>query len=201
MSKRICPPYGAGDFLMTKVCDCFPELKEVTEARERRYREHPEKRAPEGPQSFVEVKVTSIGQLNELVECKRSGFKFIISEPVHVGGQNVAPSPLEFLLSGAVGCYAAVFAFYAAKLGVTYDSFEAVARTTMDVRGHMMPDAPPSGFQNVTIELNVVSDAAPEKLREIEQLSLAGCPGINTLRHPVPVETRLNVRPTSQAAA
>src|SRR5262245_3552941 len=84
--------------LMTKVCDCFPELKEVTEARERRYREHPEKRAPEGPQSFVEVKVTSIGQLNELVECKRSGFKFIISEPVHVGGQNETSWTLDLLM-------------------------------------------------------------------------------------------------------
>jgi uncharacterized OsmC-like protein len=48
----------------------------------------------------VEVKVTSIGQLNELVECKKSGHKFIISEPVHVGGQNVAPTPLEFMLAG-----------------------------------------------------------------------------------------------------
>ena len=103
---------------MVKVCDCFPELKAVTDARERRYRAHPDKPAPEGPRSFVEVKVTSIGQLNESVDCKRSGHKFIISEPVHVGGQNVAPTPLEFLLSGAVGCYAAVFAFYAAKLGV-----------------------------------------------------------------------------------
>ena len=103
---------------MAKVCDCFPQLKEITDARERRYRADPEKPAPEGPQSFVEVKVTSIGGLNELVECKRSGFKFVISEPSHVGGQNCAPSPLEFLLSGAVGCYAAVFAFYAAKLGV-----------------------------------------------------------------------------------
>src|SRR5262249_16039476 len=84
--------------------------KEITDARERRYRAHPEKPAPEGPQSFVEVKVTSIGELNELVECKRSGFKFVISEPPHVGGQNCAPSPLEFLLSGAVGCYAAGFA-------------------------------------------------------------------------------------------
>src|SRR5215475_14466383 len=186
---------------MVRVCDCFTELKAITDARERRYRAAPEKPAPEGPQSFVEVKVTSIGQLNELVECRKSGHKFIISEPVHVGGQNVAPTPLEFLLSGAVGCYAAVFAFYAAKLGVAYDSFEATARADFDVRGHMMPDAPPSGFQNVTIELNVVSDAAPEKLREIEQLSLAGCPGINTLRHPVPVETRLNVQPTSQVAA
>ena len=40
---------------MVKVCDCFPELKEITEARERRYRTHPEKEAPEGPQRFVEV--------------------------------------------------------------------------------------------------------------------------------------------------
>jgi len=187
---------------MVKVCDCFPELKEITDARERRYRAHPEKPAPEGPQSFVEVKVTSIGQLNELVDCKKSGQKFIISEPIHVGGQNVAPTPLEFLLAGAAGCYAAVFAFYAAKLGVSYDSFEAVARTTMDVRGHMMPDAPSSAFQKVTIDIKVASDAPEAKLREVERLAYEGCPGISTLREPVPVETRLSVdRQPSKSAA
>src|SRR5690242_905252 len=151
---------------MAKVCDCFPQLKEITDARERRYRADPEKPAPEGPQSFVKVKVTSIGGLNELVECKRSGFKFVISEPSHVGGQNCAPSPLEFLLSGAVGCYAAVFAFYAAKLGVDYESFEATARADFDVRGHMMPDAPPSGFRQMTIDMKIVSNAQVEKLAE-----------------------------------
>jgi len=185
---------------MVKVCDCFPELKEITEARERRYRAHPDRPAPEGPQSFVEVKVTSIGQLNELVECKKSGHKFIISEPVHVGGQNVSPTPLEFLLSGAVGCYAAVFAFYAAKLGVDYESFEATARADFDVRGHMMPDAPPSSFRSVTIDMRIVSDAAPERLREIERLSLQGCPGVATLRNPVEVRSSLAVTPPGQAA-
>src|SRR5215471_18536152 len=166
---------------MAKVCDCFPELKELAEARERRYRANPEKEAPEGPRSFVEVKVSSIGQLNELVECKKSGYKFLISEPAHVGGQNCAPTPLEFLLSGAIGCYAAVFAFYAAKLGVPYDSFEAVARTEFDVRGHMLADAPSSAFQKMTIDMKIVSDAPAEKLAEIERLALAGCPGIATL--------------------
>ena len=187
---------------MAKVCDCFPELKEITAAREERYRAHPEKPAPEGPQSYVEVKVTSIGQLNELVEAKKSGYKFVISEPVHVGGQNCAPTPLEFLLSGAVGCYAAVFAFYAAKLGVAYDSFEAVARTNFDVRGHMIADAPRSGFQKVTIAISVVSDAPEEKLKEVERLSFEGCPGISTLREPVTVETQLKVTrtPAEQAA-
>jgi putative redox protein len=187
---------------MVKVCDCFPELKGVTEARERRYRAHPDRPAPEGPQSYVEVKVTSIGQLNELVETKKSGHKFIISEPVHVGGQNCAPTPLEFLLSGAVGCYAAVFAFYAAKLGVGYDSFEAVARTDFDVRGHMIAGAPTSAFQRVTISISVVSDAPAEKLQEVERLSFEGCPGISTLREPVPVETQLTVtRPRAEQAA
>src|SRR2546429_5164622 len=131
---------------MAKVCDCFPELKEITDARERRYRAHPEKPAPEGPKSFVEVKVASIGQLNELVECKKSGYKFVISEPVHVGGQNCAPTPLEFLLSGAVGCYAAVFAFYAAKLGVSYDSFEAVAPPEFGAPGPKPARPPPTGL-------------------------------------------------------
>ena len=187
---------------MTKVCDCFPELKATTDAREARYRAHPAKSAPEGPQSSVEVKVTSIGQLNEMVETKKSGQKFIISEPVHVGGQNCAPTPLEFLLSGAAGCYAAVFAFYAAKMGISYDSFEAVARANFDVRGHMMPDAPPSGFQKVTIDIKVQSDAPEERLREVERLALAGCPGIATLRDPVAVESRLEVtRTTADQAA
>ncbi|HEX9277988.1 MAG TPA: OsmC family protein [Casimicrobiaceae bacterium] len=186
---------------MAKVCDCFPELKEITDARERRYHAHPEKPAPEGPQSFVEVKVTSIGQLNELVECKKSGYKFLISEPAHVGGQNCAPTPLEFLLSGAVGCYAAVFAFYAAKLGVRYDSFEAVARTEFDARGHMIADAPSSAFRKVTISVHVRSDAPADKLSEVERLALAGCPGINTLRAPVPVESELQVMRTNAERA
>src|ERR1700736_839344 len=186
---------------MVRVCDCFPELKEITEARERRYRAHPEKPAPEGPQSYVEVKVTSIGQLNELVDCKKSGYKFIISEPVHVGGQSCAPTPLEFLLAGAVGCYAAVFAFYAAKLGVSYERFEAVARTHFDVRCHMIADAPNSGFQKVTISISVVSDAPEEKLKEVERLSYEGCPGISTLREPVPVETQLKVTRTAKEQA
>src|SRR6266536_1802115 len=185
---------------MPKVCDCFPELKEITQARERRYRSHPDKAAPEGPQSFVEVKVASIGHINALVECRKSGFKFIISEPVHVGGQNVAPTPLEFLLAGAVGCYAAVFAFYAAKLDVSYESFEAVARTEFDARGHMIADAPSSAFRKVTISVRVRSDAPADKLSEVERLALAGCPGINTLRAPVPVESELQVMRTNAGA-
>jgi putative redox protein len=186
---------------MAKVCDCFPELKKVTDARELRYRAHPEKSAPEGPQSFVEVKVTSIGELNELVDCRKSGHKFIISEPVHVGGQNCAPTPLEFLLSGAVGCYAAVFAFYAAQLGVRYERFEAVARTDFDVRGHMMAEAPSSAFQKVTISVQVVSDAAENELMEVARLAYQGCPGISTLREPVPVVTEIKVTRTPAAQA
>jgi uncharacterized OsmC-like protein len=80
-------------------------------------------------------------------------------------------------------------------------SFEAVARTDFDVRGHMMTDAPTSAFQKVTISISVVSDAPEDKLKEVERLSFEGCPGINTLREPVPVETRLTVTRTQAEQA
>src|SRR4026208_2257995 len=85
--RHACPPTSSGcpgrwnaalrmrtiilpaqEFAMPAACDCFPELKVVTEAREARYRADPDKRAPEGPQSSLEIKVTSIGNLNERVE-------------------------------------------------------------------------------------------------------------------------------------
>jgi uncharacterized OsmC-like protein len=65
----------------------------------------------------------------------------------------------------------------------------------------MMPDAPPAGFQKVTIAIDVKSDAPPEQLREIERLALAGCPGIATLRDPVAVETTLTVTTAGRKAA
>src|SRR3954447_8793719 len=105
---------------MPAVCDCFPELKSVTTAREARYRSDPGKPAPEGPQSSLEIKVTSIGNLNERVETRNSGRHFIIGEPKHVGGIADAPTPLEFLLSGAIGCCAAGVAVYRVQLGVNY---------------------------------------------------------------------------------
>jgi uncharacterized OsmC-like protein len=65
----------------------------------------------------------------------------------------------------------------------------------------MIADAPTSAFRKVTISLRVKSDAPEDKLREVERLASAGCPGINTLRTPVPVETRLEVTRTQAEQA
>jgi uncharacterized OsmC-like protein len=177
------------------VSDCFPALKEVTLAREERYLgDAADSPAPEGPHSTVHVKVTSVGDLNEQATSMKSGRSWTISEPSHVGGLADAPTPLEYLLSGAVGCFAAVFAFYAAKHDVAYDTFEATAIADVDVRGHMIEDAPPSSFSRVRLELSIESDAAPEELERIHRLALAGCPGIATLRDPVPVESTLTIQ-------
>jgi uncharacterized OsmC-like protein len=179
-----------------RVCECFPELKKVTLAREARYIEDPAAKAPQGPQSTVEVAVTSVGKLNELARSLKSGRTWVISEPPHVGGLADAPTPLEYLLSGALGCFAAVFAFYAAKWDIEYDTFEASAKAELDVRGHMMEDAPPSGFRRVTIQVVVGVSGQPDRdaLERVLDAAMRGCPGISTLRDPVQFETELTVR-------
>lgn len=166
-------------------------LRTVSEGRERKYRSRPEGEARKGGPNFeLGVVVRSIGYLDEHVKTG-SGHEFIISEPVSVGGRDIAPWPLEYLLGGALGCFAAVYAFYASLLDVAYDEFEVTAKTWIDVRGHVIPGAPPSGFQKVELEIRVLSDAPLEKLREVERLALAGCPGIDTLRSPVPLTSTL----------
>lgn len=174
--------------------DFLEELRITTADRERTYVAKPKAMAPKGPQAIVKVAVKSVGDLDELVACDQSGHEFVISEPTYVGGRNIAPWPLEYLLGGAIGCFAAVFAFNAAKLGVKYDAFEAIARTEFDVRGHMIPNSPSSAFQNVTIEIHVTSNEPINRLREVEALAMAGCPGINTLRDPVSITSRLVVK-------
>jgi uncharacterized OsmC-like protein len=175
--------------------DFLPQLKEVTLAREARYLgDAADKPAPEGPHSTVHVKVTSVGALNERAESMKSGSSWTISEPKHVGGLANAPTPLEYLLSGVVGCFAAVFAFYAAKLDVAYDAFEVTALAELNVSGHMIEDAPPSGFRTVTLDVRVGSDAPREQLERVLELALAGCPGIATLRDPVQIESSLDVQ-------
>jgi uncharacterized OsmC-like protein len=186
----------------TRICvsDCFPRLKEVTLAREARYLgDAAGKPAPEGPLSTVHVKVTSVGELNEEAQSMKSGRSWVISEPEHVGGLADAPTPLEYLLSGAVGCFAAVFAFYAAKHDVLYDTFEATALAELNVSGHMIEDAPPSGFKRITLELKIVSDADPAELERVHQLALQGCPGIATLRDPVDIESSLDIQEVAAA--
>jgi len=168
------------------------KLREVTLARESRYRgDAADKAAPEGPHSTVRVRVTSVGALNEEAQSLKSGRSWTISEPEHVGGLADAPTPLEYLLSGAVGCFAAVFAFYAAKLDVHYDGFEATALAEFDARGHVIEGAPPAGFRSVRIDVAVASDAPRDELERVHELALAGCPGIATLRDPVAIQSTL----------
>jgi len=170
-------------------------LREVTLARAERYSgEAAGNPAPEGPQSTVHVRVHSVGELNEEAQSLKSGRTWTISEPEHVGGLANAPTPLEYLLSGAVGCFAAVFAFYAAKLDVPYDAFDVTALATFDARGHVLEDAPPSGFRSVRLDVAVESQAPREQLERVHELALAGCPGIATLRDPVAIDSSLDVR-------
>lgn len=181
---------------------CFPALKKITLEREARYLEDASAAAPQGPQSTVEVAVQSVGELNELARSLKSGNTWVISEPKHVGGLADAPTPLEYLLSGAMGCFAAVFAFYAAKWDVMYDTFEASAVAELDVRGHMMEDAPPSGFRKVTIkvELGVSGEPDEDALNRVLQATMKGCPGISTLRDPAQFDASLSINAATAPA-
>lgn len=69
----------------------IPEIATITAKREAEYRANPEAPSPHGPNATLKLRVTSMGQLDELVETPRNGRTWRISEPTFVGGRDNAP--------------------------------------------------------------------------------------------------------------
>ncbi len=90
------------------------------------------------------------------------------------GGEDTAPTPLEFFLTGLVGCLMTQIRVFARRLKVEVDDvtvnctakWEAVSDPVGPYMGR------PVGFE---IDVDVTSDASPERVAELIAASRRGC--------------------------
>lgn len=62
-------------------------------------------------------------------------FNFVIDQPVIKGGENDAPTPMEFLAGAVNGCITVTIEAVATELGIRLDQIETLTRSHIDVRG------------------------------------------------------------------
>lgn len=132
--------------------------------------------------SVISIEATSHGKTETLIKTK--DFTYVIDEPVIFGGNNKAPSPVEYLLGATAGCVVAIGSFVAKEMG-----FE-IAKLNMTVTGHInssnflgISDEMPSGFKEIIITLDLDSSATQEQLERWEQQVKKRCPVIDNLEH------------------
>lgn len=107
-----------------------------------------------------------------------------------MGGEGLAPDPIQYCLYGLAACYAGTYVGIAAAQGVVLRGLKVVAENRVDLsRSLGLSDNPV--VEQVSLSLVVESDADRATLAEIEALARERCPGVYCLTNPIPLTTTL----------
>jgi uncharacterized OsmC-like protein len=111
-----------------------------------------------------------------------------------MGGEGLAPDPIQYCLYGLAACYAGTFVGLAAAHGVVLHSLSVVAENRVDLsRSLGLSDN--SVVEQVTLTLEVGCDADQNTVEELQRLARERCPGVYCLTNPIPLETYLRRMP------
>ncbi len=131
---------------------------------------------------------------NLTVEARAGGHRLLIDEPPSFGGAGAGPNPLEVILAGVGACQAITAALWAARLGISIRRYHVDVKARADLRGLFgLTDDLPIGFEGIVCEVTLEADGTDEALAEFEAMVESRCPGLGTVRLPVPVETRWQI--------
>lgn len=110
------------------------------------------------------------------------------------GGTNLAPNPIELLLSAMAACIEAAFYEFAEHEGLTVKSLSVDVEGTLDLRGLFMVDDVAAGFRDVRYVFNIETPEDEEKIRELAEKVVAHCPVVDSLSKPTPISGELNIK-------
>ena len=109
-------------------------------------------------------------------------------EPRIAAGQDSAPNSMEYVLHALVTCLTGTLVYHAAVRGIEINSVESSCTGNMDVQGLFgLSDDVRKGFNKVTVDMRVKSEATPEELTELALYS----PVYDMVSRSLPVEFKL----------
>ena len=115
-------------------------------------------------------------------------FTIDADEPKIAAGQNSAPNSMEYVLHALATCLTGTLVYHAAVQGIRIEAVESSYTGDMDVRGLFgLADDVRKGFNKVTVNMRVKSEASVEELTELALYS----PVYEMISQSLPVEFTL----------
>jgi len=107
---------------------------------------------------------------------------FYTAEPEKIGGDNSAPTPMEYVLASFNGCIAIVIEMVARELSFDLQGMQLKAEGYIDQRGLLGTADVSPHFQEVHSFINFRTPEGPERLEELKAQVLRRCPAYNLLK-------------------
>ncbi len=119
---------------------------------------------------------------------RNEAFTLDADEPTIAAGQNSAPNSMEYVLHALATCLTGTLVYHAAVRGIEIEAVESSYTGDMDVRGLFgLADDVRKGFNKVTVNMRVKSEASVEELTELVLYS----PVYDIVSRSLPVEFTL----------
>jgi uncharacterized OsmC-like protein len=116
-------------------------------------------------------------------------FKIIIDEPPALGGEDKGANPVEYLLSSLAGCINVVAHLIAKEMGIKIKRLEIQIYGDLNTDGLQGKKTPErAGFQNISVNLKIDSDADSATLGRWLAAVEDRCPVSDNIANPTPVK-------------
>jgi uncharacterized OsmC-like protein len=123
-----------------------------------------------------------------LAEVDVRDFSFISDEPHDLGGTNLGPNPVEYVLGAFAACQEIVIKAYATVLGIEVSSVHVDVEGDLDLHGFLNLTDERAGFTGVRYKTIIeTNETNPEKLKQLESFSVSRCPVLDIIQNPVPI--------------
>jgi uncharacterized OsmC-like protein len=134
------------------------------------------------------------------VDVRTGAHTFKVDEPPALGGEDVAANPVQYALASLGSCQAITYRFWAAQLGISFDTLTVRLEGDLDIRGFLgFDDGVRPGLTAVRVEVTVTGPESEERYAELAAAVDQHCPVLDLFKNPVPV-TRV-IAATTVAAA
>ena len=119
---------------------------------------------------------------------RNDAFTLDADEPAIAAGKNRAPNSMEYLLHSLATCLTGTLVYHAAVRDIEIEAVESSYSGDMDVRGLFgLSDDVRKGFEKVSVNMRVKSNATAEELTELALFS----PVYDVISRSLPVEFTL----------
>lgn len=141
----------------------------------------------------LKFSVNSISESPARTKIKTRDFELIVDEPTELGGTNVAPNPVEYILAGYAGCINVVAHIVAKELKIKLKDLQ------IDIEGDLDPNrlfgksfTERAGYKSLSVNLktsaNFDEGTKIKWLKEIEYR----CPVNDNLSNKTPIKFLIN---------
>ncbi len=125
-------------------------------------------------------------------EAKIRGFDPQVSdEPGALGGTDTGPNPVEQVLGALGNCLAVGYAANATAAGITVKDITIKLEGDLDLHTFLGLKDGNAGYDNISVTVDIDSDASPEALQELHEKVTSTSPVGHTLTRAVPVKIDL----------